>query len=251
MASCDYCGETVRFIGTKLGRRLYCNKLCAERGRNLLDSQPIPEHEVHQHVLSVHQGSCPICGGVGPVDVYKSYMVWSVMMITCCSSAPEVCCRSCGRKLQLGAAAYCLVFGWLGPRLGLILLGAAAFSSVFGWWGPFLGWSLMLVQIVRNLLGMILGPDPQTPSPALETYVRHRMGSRLLIFFLVFPVYFSQKMRPVPRVLPEPGRTPARGKPKPSSTPAYVVRVDFKRGTVPGPVPLTVRIDPSVSGISS
>jgi hypothetical protein len=43
---------------------------------------------------------------------------------------------------------------------------------VLGWWG--FPWGLLVtpVQVVRNIAGMVSGPDPGRPSERLETIVR-------------------------------------------------------------------------------
>jgi hypothetical protein len=46
------------------------------------------------------------------------------------------------------------------------------YSLWLGWWKFPFGLVMTLVQIGRNIVGMIRGPDPAGPSPQLEQMVR-------------------------------------------------------------------------------
>jgi hypothetical protein len=80
-----------------------------------------------------------------------SYWVWSAVLLTRWGSTPVVSCRSCARKSQL-------------TNIG--------FSLLFGWWGFPWGLCLTPVQIVRNAVGLVHGPDDAQPSPNLGKLVR-------------------------------------------------------------------------------
>jgi hypothetical protein len=151
MPVCDACGTTIMFGGVKKDGLRFCNGVCAGRGEWLLAARQIPDAEVDRRAREVHQGSCPKCGGPGPVDVYTSHTVWSALVLTRWASRPEVCCWSCGRGKQLTAALS---------------------SAVLGWWG--FPWGLILtpVQVGRNLAGLLNSPDSGAPSPALSKMVR-------------------------------------------------------------------------------
>jgi hypothetical protein len=157
MARCDYCGSTILFGGAREGDRRFCNDRCRRSGVLLGISEQLPQELVQQHVREVHQGSCPRCKGKGPVDVHTSHRVWSAVYLTSWSSRPQLCCRSCGIKRELGDAA---------------------FSFVLGWWG--FPWGLIMtpVQVVRNLRGVFGGPDPSQPSAQLEKFVRMSMAAQ-------------------------------------------------------------------------
>ena len=116
-----------------------------------------PEELIQKQVLAVHQGDCPKCGRPGPVDVHVSHRVWSAIHVTSWKSRPQVSCRACGIKAQLGDALFSLLLGWWGVPFGLL-------------WTP--------VQIARNVLGMVNGPDPNVPSPLLEQVVRQGIAGR-------------------------------------------------------------------------
>lgn len=151
MAACGACGTTILFGGAKLGDERYCNGRCAQRGQLLSISRQIPPDVVGNSVSKVHRGACPKCHGPGPVDVHTSYRVWSALVLTRWQSSPQISCRSCGVKAQLGDALFSLVLGWWGIPWGLILT-------------P--------VQIVRNLAGAMKNESETGPSPKLENAVR-------------------------------------------------------------------------------
>ncbi len=151
MAKCDYCGSTIIFGGKREADMRFCNDKCRGNGRLLTLSRQVPEHVVHESLWKVHQGACPKCKGPGPVDVHVSHRVWSAFLLTSWRSTPNISCRSCGTKSQLGNAAFSLVLGWWGFPWGVIMT-------------P--------VQIGRNIAGMAKGPDPAQPSAQLEKSVR-------------------------------------------------------------------------------
>jgi len=159
MAKCDYCGSTILFGGKRQGDLRFCNATCAGRGSLLLISRQVPENIVNEAVLRVHQGLCPKCGGTGPVDVHVHHRVWSALVLTSWKSAPQISCRSCGVKSQMGDSV---------------------FSLVLGWWG--FPWGLMVtpVQIGRNVFGMLRGPDPLKPSAKLEKAIRMNIAAQAI-----------------------------------------------------------------------
>jgi hypothetical protein len=157
MAKCDYCGSTIIFGGKRQGELRFCNDRCRGNGGLLLISRQLPENVVHESVWKVHQGICPKCQGAGPIDVHISHRVWSALFLTSWKSIPQVSCRSCGVKGQLGSTA---------------------FSLALGWWGFPWGFIVTPVQIVRNVAGMLGGPDPTKPSPHLERLIRLNIAAQ-------------------------------------------------------------------------
>jgi len=159
MARCASCNTWILFGGVKDGESRYCNAKCQQQGALVTFSQQLPEQEIASAVSQVHQGLCPKCGGSGPVDVARAYKVWSLLILTSWSSDGEICCRSCGRKRQLGALVY---------------------SFFLGWWG--FPWGLVMtpVQVARNLGAMSKSYDPLKPSQELEDAVRMHVALRLV-----------------------------------------------------------------------
>ena len=72
---------------------------------------------------------------------------------------PKVCCRSCGIKSQIGNTI---------------------FSLVLGWWGFPWGFIMTPVQIGRNIIGIVKGPDDSKPSDKLENLVRISIASQMM-----------------------------------------------------------------------
>ena len=156
MAKCDYCGSSILFGGARTGDLRFCNHRCQQAGQLIAVSNQVPPDVVQARVWAVHQGLCPKCQGKGPVDVHTAHQVWSALLLTSWKSEPQVSCRACGIKRQ---------------ATGLV------FSLVAGWWG--FPWGLIMtpVQVVRNVSGMLSGPDPQKPSAQLERIVRLSMAA--------------------------------------------------------------------------
>jgi len=157
MAQCNYCESTILFGGARDGELRYCNARCKQSGRLLAVSNQIPQAHVQEQIWKVHQGACPKCGGSGPIDVHKSYRVWSAAVMTQWSSLLQVSCRSCGLKKQFADAG---------------------FSLLLGWWG--FPWGLLVtpIQVGRNIWSAAQPPDPSKPSTQLERVLRISMASQ-------------------------------------------------------------------------
>jgi DNA-directed RNA polymerase subunit RPC12/RpoP len=157
MAKCDYCGSTILFGGKRDANGRFCNQKCQGRGALLAISKQVPDATVREVVWKTHQGTCPKCGGAGPVDVHVTHKIWSAVFLTSWKSTPQISCRSCGVKSQ-----------WAGVGSSLFL----------GWWG--FPWGLILtpVQIGRNLVGMSRSADASAPSPQLEKAVRMQIAAQ-------------------------------------------------------------------------
>lgn len=158
MASCSYCDSFILFGGRTDQTGRYCNEQCQQAGNLLALSQRVSPAKIGQLISEIHQGHCPRCGGRGPVDVHKAHKVWSMLILTSWSSSPELSCKSCAVKRQIGATL---------------------FSSVVGWWGFPWGIIMTPVQVVRNIVEMAAGPNPNQPSPLLERIARIQAGIHL------------------------------------------------------------------------
>lgn len=66
MASCDYCGSTILFGGSREGDFRFCNDKCRQGGALLAVASQIPPDVLAEQVKRLHQGPCPSCGGEGP-----------------------------------------------------------------------------------------------------------------------------------------------------------------------------------------
>jgi hypothetical protein len=114
---------------------------------------------VDRQVEEIFRGNCPKCRGLGPIDVHKVHQVWSALVLIRWTTKPQVSCRSCATKSQLGGVL---------------------FSAVFGWWGFPWGFILTPVQITRNVADMCKGPNPSKPSDALRKLVLVKIGAQAL-----------------------------------------------------------------------
>lgn len=150
MANCDHCGCGIPFGGTRDGEFRYCNFQCHESSNLYQVGSKLPDELVKRHLTELHQGRCPKCNGPGPVDIHKSYIIWSVIVMTFIRSRTEVCCQRCGFKSKF-------------RRL--------LFSGIAGWWCFPFGWILTPVQIYRNLASMITPPEMTRPSSELRMFV--------------------------------------------------------------------------------
>jgi hypothetical protein len=149
----------ILFGGVRGGGQTFCNQRCYQSWQAVAVSQQVSPDVIQKRVWEVHQGLCPKCHGSGPVDVHTAYQVWSALLLTSWKNEPQVSCRACGRKRQVTSLVFTLVAGWWGFPWGLIMT-------------P--------VQVVRNLRGILGGPDPQQPSAQLEKAVRLSIAQQAL-----------------------------------------------------------------------
>jgi hypothetical protein len=156
---CAYCDTRILFGGKREGGLRFCNEECRRAGVRLSVSHQIPDQLIKERVATVFNGTCPRCGGPGPVDVHTSHRVISALVVTSWRNRPALTCRSCGNKARLRDAAL---------SLGL------------GWWG--LPWGLIMtpVQVVRNVAGLLGATDRSQPSSRLERLVRLRCADELV-----------------------------------------------------------------------
>lgn len=159
MARCCTCNKVIVFGGVREGDRRYCNRQCASRGAAFEAALQVLGDEIPIQTLALHAGPCPKCSRPGPVDVHFSHSVWSIFILTIWRSTPHIACRRCARTRQALGAVGCFIFGWWGIPFGLILT-------------P--------IQIIRNIVGILGGPDPNVPSPLLHQFVRDLLVAQYL-----------------------------------------------------------------------
>ena len=88
--------------------------------------------------------------------MHVSHKIWSAVVLTSWDSIPQISCRGCGLKSQLGSAG---------------------FSVLFGWWGFPWGIILTPIQIGRDLAAIARPADPSKPSAQLEKIVRMQVAA--------------------------------------------------------------------------
>jgi hypothetical protein len=146
MAQCSYCGSTIIFGGVREGNLQFCNARCLESGYPLIIAQDIPRELAESKAWEIHSGSCPRCGGEGPIDVHKSYKIWSAIYHSSWKCEPNICCRKCGVRLQLKSMV---------------------FSFFLGWWGLPAGFLVTPIQIGKNIYHIFCPPSKLHPSEDL------------------------------------------------------------------------------------
>lgn len=159
MASCATCHSFILFGGTRDGGLRFCGAACQAKGQLLARAAQVSEGEARQLARALHAGRCPKCSGPGPVDVHRSYRVWSALILTQWQTRSQVSCRRCGVKAQAGNLAL---------------------SAVAGWWG--FPWGLLMtpVQILRNAWQLASPPSPVEPSPYLVQDARLQLAAQSL-----------------------------------------------------------------------
>jgi hypothetical protein len=150
----DYTEEAEQVIRAEIRRRgMPEPPTFIRNAHGLPDANQEIEDYITEQVRAIHQGRCPRCSNHGPVDVHKSYWVWSAFLFTRWGSSLHICCRKCGRFEQIKASLFSFVLGWWGFPWGLLMT-------------PF--------QIIQNLIGLFAGPSDSKPSENLyQTVYKH------------------------------------------------------------------------------
>lgn len=145
--ACPSCGTTVLFGGVKEGKKRYCSKQCHSDDVVFRLAETIPADQVDALAAEIHSGDCPKCGSDGPVDVHRSYSIYSLIYISSWRTKEHVVCKKCATKKQV---------------TGLI-------SSFFlGWWGVPFGLLMTPVMLVSNIAALFKNPGLNGPSEALR-----------------------------------------------------------------------------------
>ena len=149
--ACPSCGLSVLFGGVKHNGAKYCSKKCFEADSTNRFALEIPDNEVEAFAKSIYMGSCPKCNGEGPIDVFKSYFVYSIILYTSYKTKEHVVCKSCAKKEQL-------------KDLSL--------SAVVGWWGIPFGIIITPIMVLMNSVALLLNPAKKGPTKALFKQAR-------------------------------------------------------------------------------
>ena len=147
MAHCSYCSTTILFGALEDGGKVFCSDRCRDSERLLERAEQVSPKVIVRKMDELHQGRCPKCRGPGPCDVYRTYKVWSFLLMTKWTNIPQLCRRRCGRQSQVE---------------GILV------SLLLGWWGLPWGFIITPLQVARNLRALFRSPDPTRPSHELE-----------------------------------------------------------------------------------
>ncbi len=149
--ACATCRRTILLGGKKSGQRRYCNQSCYDADKLGRIGDTIEDGRVDQLAHEIRLSECPVCNKRTGVEIYKSYFVYSLVIITSWKEKPLLCCKSCGRKNQI-----------------IDLLA----SSVLGWWGFPFGLIVTPVIIIANLVALTKDASSAPPSKALKERAR-------------------------------------------------------------------------------
>lgn len=159
MAHCNYCKSIIFIGGKKQGDLRFCGNNCFLKGQYLLYTEKLPSKTINDLINTTHQGACPKCHKKnGPVDIHTSYKIWSFILVSYWQAEPEVSCRTCGVKAQLSGTVSSLLLGWWGLPWGIIMT-------------P--------IQATRNVLALVVSPNPFRPSKKLQDRIKFNLGQQL------------------------------------------------------------------------
>ncbi|SFK97047.1 hypothetical protein SAMN04487938_2714 [Lysobacter sp. cf310] len=157
---CDRCGKSCGVATVHDGGQTFCGPACREHMRIMEAAADYDDDAVHRHAQTLQHGPCPHCQRQGsPIEVRRSYHVWSALFITRWGTTSKVRCRACGIRANLLDAGY---------------------SATLGWWGFPFGLLMTPVQILRNLGEMVMRDRARPPSPELLEFARADLGLQAL-----------------------------------------------------------------------
>lgn len=155
--ACPTCGVSVLFGGVKDGDKKYCSKNCYEADEINRLSKQIPEEAVVTLIDKIRNAPCPKCDGPGPIDVHRSYSIYSIILFTSYETNEHIVCLKCAKKKQL-----------------VNLLS----SSLFGWWGVPFGIVVTPIQIVKNIIELFKKPGQNEPTDLMHKRVRQMLATK-------------------------------------------------------------------------
>lgn len=159
MAICDNCSKKFNLFGVHENGYSFCSANCRDRARAVLKSlDAVAPAEIESYIERARAGPCATCGGPGPVDLRRSYRVYSMILLTSWSTQNHFVCRACARKEQL-------------KSLG--------FSTLLGWWGFPFGLIVTPIQIVRNIAALAGGADPGKASQRLQNILKLNLARKI------------------------------------------------------------------------
>lgn len=166
MASCAHCGTVIVFGGIREGGDRFCREQChrafranetelslyAECERKVVDDS------IRAEAVALHSGSCPLCGGQGPIDGHESSWVISVPFYHNVKRNIDICCEGCAHKTNFKASIITLFLGWWS------ISGAIQTAIV----------------LVRNLRAFAMISDPFAPSERLAQELKRRAVEQMV-----------------------------------------------------------------------
>jgi hypothetical protein len=155
---CDSCWNVILFDTWHEGSWQFCTPECQANGPVRPLARQLPQSQVQLEAQKLQRGRCAVCQGPGPVDVHRSFWVFSFVVFGHWWTRAKLRCRSCGLKSQ----------AW-----------AVVFDFLFGWWS-WIGIIATPVQLVRNLKAIFMPPDRHRPSARLEEMVRLQLAQQQL-----------------------------------------------------------------------
>jgi hypothetical protein len=155
--ACPTCGNSILFGGIKNGERKYCSKKCYEADEVNRFAVTIPDQVVEDLSYDIHDGKCPKCNGDGPIDVHKSYSVYSITLYTKWTTHEHIICKKCASKKQTTNLVSSLLLGWWGFPFGLIVTPIIA---------------------LMNIIAMFQNRSTREPSKVLKKHSRSILASQ-------------------------------------------------------------------------
>jgi len=157
--ACSTCGSSILFGGKKAGSRKYCSKKCLNADEVGRISDSVTDNQVDDLVVQIRGSACPSCKNEGGLEMFKSYFVYSVIILTSWKEKPELSCKPCAKKRQI----------------------KDLFASFFlGWWGIPFGLIVTPIILIMNGVALIVDPSKKHPSKAIKERARLLIAQDIL-----------------------------------------------------------------------
>jgi len=156
MTRCDQCGEIIVFGGLKINDNKFCKRTCQVK----YSAKIIPQKVVNEYRHKIRAGRCSVCKGPGPVNVYMHYRVWTIHHHWNCVSIPQISCKKCAIRSQIGSTFYSIVFGLWGIP-GLVTVPIQVFKNIQGFTKKPLPWNSSEAEEQSRILLATFGTDSE------------------------------------------------------------------------------------------
>jgi hypothetical protein len=170
MERCGACGETVVLGGIQRSGAIFCNERCVTVGAwNEFSAEHVHEADVEAVARETWGGSCPVCNGQGPIDLYHTRRVYSALVVSVTRTASTLACIECARQRWWRDLGFTLALGWWAWS-GIVVTPLVVFWMLRNRPRPTLEPSASLKMAVRErLTEQVAGlpPGPNIGPPAM------------------------------------------------------------------------------------
>ena len=119
MARCSQC-QCWMIGGIQEGDLRFCSIKCHEDGFICQLVDGVDDAFLHTYIKEIQFQACPVCKGVGPVDLYTKHVATSLVYASWWKDVPRLSCRQCGVRHVWNGLIWTTIFGWWHFPIGIV-----------------------------------------------------------------------------------------------------------------------------------